>query len=212
MKNVPLSPDVKRSAESRLAAAESLVVWIAQKIEGLDIPSSDRNRIAIGCLHQVAEHQQAIALLVRHGLYGSAFSLVRPLFETYIRGVWLRNCASDVELAQFQAGKIEKTFAQLIDDVEALEGYAVGVLSEVKQNSWVAMNDFTHGGFRQAVRRNTGDAITSNYAVAEVTEALNFSGAIGLLAATEVILTAGRIDMVASLFERMEALGVATNA
>lgn len=195
-------------SESQLAAADSLVVWITQKTEGLQIPSSDRTRLAMSCLHQVEEHQQAIALLIRHSLYGSAFSLVRPLFENYIRGVWLRNCASDLELVQFQEGKIRKTFGQLINDIEVLEKYNVGVLSKVKQNLWDAMNDYTHGGFRQAVRRNTNDAITSNYTVTEVTEVLRFSGIIGLLAAAEVVLAAARTDMMPSLLDRMGTVGV----
>lgn len=194
--------------EAQLAAAESLVAWIGKQIEGLDIPSSTRNRIAFGCLHQVAEHHEAIVLLVRHRLYGSAFSLVRPLFETYILGVWLRHCASDVELADFQAGKIKKSFSDLIIDIESHEGYAAGVLADVKRNSWDAMNDFTHGGFRQVVRRNTADSIASNYSTEEIREAINFSGAIGLLAAMEVILAAGRNDLVPSLFQQMKDVGV----
>jgi hypothetical protein len=198
--------------ESRLTAAESLVGWIGQQIEGLEVPSCTRNRIAFGCLHQVAEHHEAIALLVRHRLYGSAFSLVRPLFETYIRGVWLRHCASEGELSQFQEGKIKKTFAELIQDIESHEGYAAGVLSDVKRNSWDAMNDFTHGGSRQVARRNAADSIASNYTAGEVQEALNFSGAIGLLAAMEVILAAGRNDLVPALFEQMNAVGVSKGA
>jgi len=44
------------------------------------------------------EHQHAIHELVRLGLYGSAFALLRPLFETGVRALWVLGLASDEQV------------------------------------------------------------------------------------------------------------------
>lgn len=192
--------------DALLKSAEELVGRLGQRIEGLEIPASDRNRIAAGCFHQALEHHEAIVYLVRRNLLGSAMALVRPLFEIYVRGIWVGKCASEAELTVFQKGRIDKTFGELVAEIESHEGYNVGVLAKVKQNSWSAMNDFTHGGALQVIRRITSDSITPNYAAEEVTELLNFSGAIGLLSTSEVALLAGRQDIAVELLEEMKKL------
>ena len=189
--------------DALLKSAEALISRLGQRIEGLDIPATVRNRIAAGCFHQALEHHEAIVHLVRGNLLGSAMALVRPLFEIYVRGIWLGKCASEAELTAFQRGTI-KSFGALVEEIERHEGYNVGVLAEVKRNSWSAMNDFTHGGALQVFRRITSDSITPNYAFEEVTEALNFSGAIGLLSTSEVALLAGCQDLAAELLEEMK--------
>jgi hypothetical protein len=131
-------------------------------------------------------------------------ALVRPLFEIHIRGIWLAKCASDPELMAFQKGKIDKSFGDLVAEIERHEGYNVGVFARVKQNSWSAMNDFTHGGALQVIRRITSDSITPNYAADEVAEVLTFSGAIGLLSTSEVALLAGRQDIAVELLDEMK--------
>ena len=57
-------------------------------------------RLAEGCLDVALEHHRAIVLLISHALYGSAFALIRLLFEAYMmRGLWLHRCASEAALA-----------------------------------------------------------------------------------------------------------------
>jgi len=138
-------------------------------------------------------------------LFGSAFALVRPLFESYVRAIWLGKCANDSDLMRFQKGTLEKEFKDLVSDVEAHEGYNVGVISKVKSSSWRAMNDFTHGGPLQIIRRITKDEIVANYADEEVAEAISFAGAIGLLATSEIALLANRLDIATELLEEMKA-------
>jgi hypothetical protein len=67
------------------------------------------------------------------------------------------------------------------------------------------MNDFTHGGALQVVRRITADSITPNYAADEIAETITFAGAIGLLSTSEVALLAGRQDIAVQLLEEMKA-------
>jgi Family of unknown function (DUF6988) len=192
-------------SDAALTLAEALVARLGHKIEGLEIAATDRNRLSAACFHQALEHHQAIVHLVHQNLFGSALALVRPLFEIYMRGIWLSKCASESELTKFQKGKLDKNFGEMVAAIESHQGYNVGVLAEVKKNSWSAMNDFTHGGMLQVVRRITSDSITPNYTVEEIDHTITFAGAIGLLSTSEVALMAGREDIATALLEEMKA-------
>ena len=191
--------------EASLKTAESLVERLALKIEGLNLPASDRNRLAAACFHQALEHHEAIVVLVPRRLFGSVMALVRPMFEIYIRGIWLNICASDADLDKFQRGKLDRKFAELISDIESHEGYGVGVLSQVKKSSWRAMNDYTHGGALQVIRRITPDSIASAYSAEQILEVFAFAGAVGYWATSEVAILAGREDIASELLEELKA-------
>src|SRR5271169_432882 len=165
--------------EVSLKAAESLVERLALRIEGLELPSLNRKRLAAACFHQALEHHEAIVVLVLRRLYGSAMTLIRPMFEIYSRGIWLNICASDEDLDKFQKGKLHRKFADLINDIESHEGYDVGVLLHVKKSSWRAMNDYTHGGALQVIPRITSDSIASNYSDKQILKVIGFASAVG---------------------------------
>lgn len=145
--------------------SERLTQWLDAHINGVEVSSDDRTRLAAGCLDRVLEHQKAIVLLTANHLYGSAASLVCLVFESYVRGIWLYFSASESELEDFKNDKLRKTFAQLIEDVEKHEAYSEGALSSVKAlswKSWKTMNSFKHTGFYQVVRRNKESEISPN--------------------------------------------------
>jgi len=166
--------------------SEKLIQWIESKIDGLSFISDDRSRIVAACFDIALEHQKAIIVLLSRHMYGAAFSLLRILFEAYVRGLWLQHCANENEIEKFKNGRIDKTFGSLIKDIEKKEGYQGGVLSKAKKAGWAKMNCFTHSGFSQVVRRNTESSIEPNYDPEEVEEAINFTNAIGLLASLEL--------------------------
>lgn len=188
-----------------LASAETLVAQLRQKLGGLKIAATDRTRLSAACFNQALEYHAAIILLVRRSFFGSALALVRPMFEIYIRGVWLGKCASDAELKKFHKGRIDKTFAQIVAEIESHERVNVGVHAKVTKNFWSAMNDFTHGGPLQVMRRITANSFTPNYPANEIGETINFVGAIGLFSAWEVALLAGREDIATALLDQMKA-------
>ena len=75
--------------QEEINKSEELIQWLDRQIDGLDISSDERTRLAAGCLDMALEHQKAIVLLVAKSLCGSAFSIARLIFEAYVRGVWL---------------------------------------------------------------------------------------------------------------------------
>jgi hypothetical protein len=158
--------------ETAIQESEELIQWLDKNIDGVEIKSNDRSRIAAGSLDMVLEHQKAIVLLTSHCLYGSAAALVRLIFESYVRGVWFYYSASDEELHEFKNDRLDKTFNELIKDIEKHEAFSEGILSDVKKLSWKVMNSFTHGGFYQVVRRNKETEIAPNYSNEEIINAL----------------------------------------
>lgn len=184
--------------------SEKLIQWVDSKIHGLEISADDRTRIAAGCHDVAMEHQKSIVLLVANSLYGSAFSLVRLIFEAYIRGVWLYRCATKKEVEKFKKGKIEKTVGQRISEVENIEGYEVGTLSKAKETSWKNMNSYTHSGFNQVVSRITESSIEPNYNDEEIRQCLYFASTIGLMSAIEVTLMAKSESMALELLEKIK--------
>lgn len=169
-----------------LRESEQLANWLASKIDGLEIPNPDRCRIAAGCFDMVFEHHAAIVLLTKHSLYGSAAVLIRSQFEAHVRGIWFLFCASEEEIDLFKKDKLKKSFGNLIEQIERIDTYSGGTFSYVKEKSWAVMNSFTHTGFYQVVRRNTGTEIRADYSEAEILDAVSTANSFAILAGVEV--------------------------
>jgi hypothetical protein len=163
-----------------------LVCWIDHNLTGIKLPADRRSRIAAGCFDAALEHQAAVALLCRAELYGSFYSLIRVIFEAYVRGAWFLRCATEDELAAFEKDKFKKTFCDMIKSVETSVGMKHGPLFRAFKQSWPTICSFTHTGFSQVSRRNSATRTGPNYSLDETAKALDFCGAVGLLAAIEL--------------------------
>lgn len=188
--------------QDNIRKSEALIQWMDQCIDGLEISSDERTRISATCFDVALEHQKSIVLLIANQLVGSAFSLVRLLFETYIRGLWLGKCASEKELKEYKKDKLNKTFFTLIQEIEQIEGFQEGILSKAKTVSWKVMSSYTHSGFYQSVRRNKSDTIEPSYDEDEILEVLGFANSIGMLTALQVALMADNEKLANELLER----------
>ena len=182
--------------------SEQLIQWLDGKIDGLEISSEDRFRVAAGCLDMVLEHQKAIVLLTANNLFGSAAALVRSIFESYVRGCWLLYCASDNQIDKFKNEKLDMKLYQFIENLEKHEAFSGGTLSHVKRTSYKAMNSFTHSGFFQVVRRNTGNTIEPNYADEELIDALETANSFAILTAIAIADMSGNQNLALEVFEK----------
>jgi len=187
--------------ETAIQESEELIQWLDKNIDGVEIKSNDRSRISAGSLDMVLEHQKAIVLLTSHCLYGSAAALVRLIFESYVRGAWFYYSASDEELHEFKNDRLDKTFNELIKDIEKHEAFSEGILSDVKKLSWKVMNSFTHGGFYQVVRRNKETEIAPNYSNEEIIDALESANSFAILTAIAIADMANNVTLANSIYE-----------
>ena len=160
--------------------------------------------IVAGCQDVALEHHKSIVLTTNVQFHGSAFALVRIEFEAYVRGQWLRYCASDDEVERFKRDRLDKKFSKIIGDLESHEAFNVGVLLQIKQESWRAMNSFTHTGFLQVVRRVSATEIGSNYTEEEIVGTLDFADSIAILATLAIVnVAAGELADREALAERL---------
>ncbi|WP_136800030.1 DUF6988 family protein [Desulfosediminicola ganghwensis] len=191
---------------NKIEQSEKLIQWTDEKINGLEFKADGRKEIVAASLDVAMEHQKAIITLIAREFYGSAFSLIRVLFETYIRSLWLNYCASDKELEKFKKNKLDKQFQELINDIEQIKGYSGGTLSKAKKAGWKAMNSFTHSGFTQIERRYSQDSISPNYDQVEIDEAIDFSNATGLLCCLEISFLTDNEKISQELLEKIKEI------
>jgi len=192
--------------EPKIKQSKELIEWLDKNINGIEIADENRQRLSVGCLDVALEHQKGIIVLIENNVIGSALSLVRVIFESYIRGVWLNQCATDKELKLFVKDKLEKSFAILVSEIESKETFNAGILSNARKSGWGAMNSYTHSGIQQIVRRNTETSITPNYSEGEIVEAINFTNAIALLSAIEICNISNHIKLANELLEKVKEI------
>lgn len=190
----------------------SLIAWIDEHTSALSLPADDRHMLSVGCFDVTLEHQAAIALLHASELPGSALALLRVLTESLVRGLWLLHCASEVELQKFKRGKLDKTFQALIDEFEVKIGESNAVLSGFKKRAWDALNGFTHTGITQVSRRHALGRVEACYPEHELGQALNAAGALGMVAAGQLIGLSKRPELLPLFNQRMQAYSAARTA
>jgi len=171
---------------SLVAESKDIGLWLHAKLDGLEISNDDRTRCAAGCFEIAMEHQCAIAILLEAQLYGSLYSLARSVFESYVRGCWLKYCADEAQIEKFLCSGVRVSFQSLINEVEALDIDSPKVLSEAKDAGWDLLNDFTHSGAQHVIRRNTETSIYPNYADEGIKSVVKFVNAFALISGYEV--------------------------
>lgn len=166
--------------------AEGLIQWLDHQVDGIQFKADKRTAFSAPCFDVAVEHHKAIVLLIANNISGPALSLVRLLFESYIRGLWLFHCASDAEIDRFSDDEWVATFAEMLSAVEKTEGFKSGILSEAKSRSWKAMNSYTHTGMQQVGQRRLDNSVQANYSEDTLIAAVDFSCAIGCLVAIAI--------------------------
>lgn len=182
--------------------SDALTHWIYTTLQDLAVQGDLRSRCALGCLDIALEHREALVLLISHQMYGSAFTLLRSIFESYVRGVWLHRCATESEIAAFKNDRLDHTFASLIQAIENIEDFSLGILSRLKQQGWKAMNSYTHSSFQHVMRRMTAETLEPNYDEGEIQEALSCANALGLLCVLQIAFLSTNKELPMSVLEK----------
>jgi hypothetical protein len=121
-----------------------------------------RSQLLLAYASVALEHQEAIVLLASHGLPGSAFALVRPVYEILYRSTWVYYCAKAHEVEKIKAGKFR--FPETGDMVAAIDAsHGSDFFGRFKALSWKHQNDFTHTGGLQINSRLTRDDLQAAY-------------------------------------------------
>lgn len=127
--------------------------------------------------------------------------------ESYVRGVWLHQCASaeDIEKIIKKDKNQFPKFSELVDDVEKLESQKEKFISKIVGKSWNAMNGYTHTGIHQITKRLTGTSIEPNYDDDEIRGVVDFANALGCLAAMAICDLTNNKDVASAILDKLES-------
>jgi hypothetical protein len=181
--------------------------FVHEAMDNMPLLSNLRNITASGCLTLSLEHYSSIVLLLG-GLgqnAGSACALLRPQFESYVRGAWIFNCASDDQVKSFREDNDPPGFGSLIKELETQDAWKGGGLSVMKSHVWTALCSYTHGGGLHVSRRIRDNEIVGNYSADDLTQILDFSNNFALLAANELFGMAGYAGLANSVHDEYKS-------
>jgi hypothetical protein len=189
--------------ETILQGAFDLHHWIIERLDGMEVSNAERSLVAHSCFDLVIEHHIAITVLIKSRIYGSAFTLVRPTFESFIRDVWIRRCAQDKQITHFINETRDYRLSVILPSVEELYDFKSGIMSRFHDASSGILNSLTHGGFQQVARRSNGPHIEPNYGADEIKDFLKLTGTFALMALEQIATDANRHDVVAEIAGRI---------
>ena len=169
--------------------------------DGHATPSATRQFLAAGAHDAVHEHHRAIGLLVSEGLCGSAFCLLRPMFDGCIRGLWLLHIAGEQEIDRFTNEKYDPSPTQVLKGVEKRQLAGAEGLRRIYDEGWSAMSSHVHGGYQQIAGRLGVGFIGSNYLDEKVGSLLEGSNWFALLAAIELAEISENQNLVQSVIK-----------
>jgi len=180
-----------------LKNAIELTNWIAKHQDGLEIKPANVFTVPGALFDLAIEYQAGIVHLSGAKIYGPAYALVRAQFESFVRGTWLRLCATTDELNRFVAtDKIKQDFKELIVAIEVHPDFSGKVLSGIHTNVWKSMNSYTHAGMLQVTRRLKSGLIQPNYEPKEVAEVIRAAGFFALLSLNQIAQMADAEELV----------------
>ncbi len=171
-------------AVERIALQDS-ISWAEEcgnLIEDVNFPYSSRARISAALFHLCIEHHSGINALTHNDLYASALALRRPQLDSYLRGSWILNCATEEQIELFLSGKDPPHVDTMIKLLETQENFAGGILGKIKTNLWRSLCDFTHGGMLQVTARSTLTEIQLSHKPEQTVQTLGMSSILSLLA------------------------------
>ena len=137
------------------------------------------------------EHATGAFALISIDLMPSAYALMRPQYESLVRGIWLLYAASDTwveklgEPLTMETAKRANEGPMLAEMLKGLEASStapqsiVGQLKEYRDITWKALNSYAHGGLHPLARTAIGypaqlsyDVVRNSNAIAALTTQL----------------------------------------
>ena len=156
-----------------LKKSQAIHNFMENLLREFQFDSSSKNDILAAYFDIVMEHHQSIILLINHNLNGSASSLVRPLYEIYMRFLYVCTLDSKDDIQKIATDKFR--FPTIHDMTTAIdEAYDTreNFFENLKNNVWGTMNGYVHSGIHQLSRRFKDDLVQQNYSEEEKIEIL----------------------------------------
>lgn len=147
--------------------------------------------------------------MINENLPGPAWALARSLLDSYVRGLWLLNHASDMEIKKFLEGKELPKFDQLLSAIgndEETGGAWIHKICELNRKDF---HDLTHGGIELVLRRITDYSIEPNYPEDEQIRLMHIQIGIQFAIGYELLALANNLAGIEMLEETAQQYGTA---
>lgn len=153
--------------------AKEFGIWLHERTNDKKHSGGIRERTGESILQLSLDLDDAILVLLDARLPGPALTLARPLFEGYVRGVWLLRIASEKQIEEFNNRKCP-LFKALLSAIGNDHTSGGAWIYANKNAHWKSFNDLTHGGGEHVKRRNTQEAVEPNYPEPELEALVRF--------------------------------------
>ena len=80
---------MKPKVDKLIDKGEKIRSKIDEIITGYEYPSDNKSLIITAYYSVIIEHHTSIHLLIKNSLYGSAFALVRTIYEPFYKAHWI---------------------------------------------------------------------------------------------------------------------------
>ena len=207
-------PTPEQSARIREALQRGHVVMglLASRQNDLAVDAQPASQLAAACQMVAQDHHAAILCLMEMQLYASSFALGRLLWEAYVRGCWLDECATDAQVRAFANGGQPPSMKLLIAELEKHDRFAGGTLGRTHRDHWDELCSYTHTGVLQARGWISATAIEPNYPDPLVAELVDFATGIAILSGLAVTALGDHATLAVELGDAMKEFGRACAA
>ena len=196
-------PDPKALLSSSLQKAAALQNWLALQVGGRRIAGDFRTRVAAVSFGVAQEHQRGIVDLLRGSPpnHSSALALLRPQFDSYIRGMWLALCATEAQLERFNTGGSPPNMPAMIEAIEKVPGGGLWpAVRKIYDDWWDEMSGLTHTGVQHLARWSSGPVLEPDADPLELVGVIDFASRIALLSTAGIaLLVTDAVDVKALL-------------
>ena len=150
--------------------------------------------MVVGYVALALQLHKAIWLLTDAKLYGAAFALVRPVFDAWLRALWINGIATPEQVEQASQDELpfpsmDKMLAAIkpvyfskpakqdanaqADDEATNHAAMVDRLFHWLTPLWRVLHSYTHPGARQLARQFTADQVKPSFTEREIAQGLN---------------------------------------
>ena len=153
------------------------------------VVKTNRDDLVLRYWSLIFEHHQGILLLLRNGFPATAFALMRPLEEAFLR-LFVAMNGTDEQAVTLRNGTYKTNFEvgwkQVYEKIGLQPNAGPWLKTKIK-----GLHGFTHGGKEQLVRQSSGSDMVSSYTDDEVRSLVRETMPIALLTA---LLTTAFLD------------------
>jgi hypothetical protein len=185
-----------------ISKGKELSIWITDSLAGLTFPHDQRTTFAVSAFDLALEQHDAIILLIERGLPGAAISLLRASFESYIRGMWALECARDSQIIDVERERLNRGMDVMIRDLERLEAYDTGILSNSWNDAKKILHSFMNSGYRHVMPAIEVQLSGPGSLEREILGAIGYANAVAIMCIIAFAGICNKDELASTAFEK----------